>query len=436
MSLDALLYASATSEVRRGSDGVWKFPGYLRDDEKQNESTEEGWFAPLDTGWIHRVRSFVTLGSPIDKYLTIWWLNYKYLLTPKGRPRQRKQPKIKHFNYCDELDPVGHNLDVVQDTPAYKALFECREDVVFNRYSVPGVAHNKYWTDQRLFRWLLHRAVDPDRGNAGEPPKQPRWFRRRAYWMLLFWLYVLVPVLVLLGTYASLSLALQADGWRSAALAAAVFAFLAYFGRRLIDLSIWWRQIQREKSSTFWTDRSPKNSYRKARRRAGTAFRVLVATLPIILAAQTTSAWQALTNQQSPGDFPLSWLALHGTWLSDGPEARLPLVGVLVAITILACSLRLRLPKAYRTPVRVFRETEAILTTAGCIAAGVVVALHPVPFPFPPVVPIPYSWPATLASFSAVATLISAYCLYRFLVVKSLLRPGRLQTIGFEDYAQ
>ena len=85
MSLDALLYASATSNVRRGRDGAWKFPGYLRDDDKKCESRDAGRFALLDTGWIQRVRSFVTLGSPIDKYLTIWWLNYGYLLKCSGR---------------------------------------------------------------------------------------------------------------------------------------------------------------------------------------------------------------------------------------------------------------------------------------------------------------------------------------------------------------
>ncbi len=116
MSLDALLYASATSAVRLGREPQWEFPGYLRDG---------GRFAPPDTRWIRRVQSFVTLGSPIDKYLMIWWLNYRYLLKPDGRVREQR-PKIKHFNYCDELDPVGHTLDVVRQTDVYKAVFKKR----------------------------------------------------------------------------------------------------------------------------------------------------------------------------------------------------------------------------------------------------------------------------------------------------------------------
>ncbi len=463
MSLDALLYASAKPHVRRGDDDVWEFPGYLRDDDKSREPDElakldrlrqksrttsgdlspeekcdlrklEKKFAFLDTCWVHRVRSFVTLGSPIDKYLTLWWTNYRYLLECKGRlqPRDRR---ILHFNYCDEADPVGHNLDVVQKTPVYDAVFRSCEDVVFNRYSIPGAAHNKYWTDQRLFRWILHRAVDKDDGNAAKAPERPRWFRRKAYWWLLFWLYVLVPILVLFGTHASLSLALQVDGWRTAALSAVIFSFLVYFGHRLIDLSIWWRQIQRQMSRTFWAGRSPKNSYRKARRRAGTAFRALVAALPVVLAAQTTLISQALTDQRSPGEPMPLWLALTGAWMAEDRPARLSLVGGLLAITIVAQFLLPHLPKAYRTQVRVRRKAEAMLVAAGCIAAGVGVTLHPVSLPFP-LLPVPDSWVATLAPFSAVATLVSAYCLYRLLVVKTLLHSARPQTIRFKGYAR
>lgn len=424
MSLDALLYARATSAVRLGRRRCqWEFPGYLRDSNR---------LAPPDTGWSRRVESFVTLGSPIDKYLTIWWLNYRYLL--KCKDDLRKAPKIAHFNYCDELDPVGHSLDVVRDTPVYEAVFKRGEDVVFNRYAIPGAAHNKYWTDQRLFRWILYRAVDGDTGNGGRPPKQPRWFRRRVYWMLLFWLYVFVPLLVAIGTYVSLSLALQSDGWRSAGLAAVVSSLLVYFGRRLIDLSIWWRQIQRLKSTTFWADHPPKDAYTSSRRRAGTAFRTLVTALPVVLAAQTTTMFQTFTNA---GDSMPNRLALSDMWVRDDLLARLLLVlGLLalVATAFFAWFRILGLPKAYRTPVKVRQEAGAILVAAGCVAAGVGMALHPVSFPLPLPVPIPASWIGTLASFSAVATLVSAYSLYRLLVVKTLLRASRHLTIRFTDY--
>ena len=202
MSFDALLYAHASLRVRGSNTDKWAFPGYLRVDEKVNEAQGftrmcelrkktnksvrekeelkdlEDKLTFLDTNWIWRVQSFVTLGSPIDKYLMLWWLNYQYLLNqhewfdhdvPNVQTRESlgsvREPLIDHFNYCDELDPVGHNLDVAGKTPAYKAVFKCCEDIVFNRYTVPGAAHNKYWEDQCLFKWILARAVDRTAGN-------------------------------------------------------------------------------------------------------------------------------------------------------------------------------------------------------------------------------------------------------------------------------
>ena len=323
MSFDALLYASATCDVRRGRDCQWVFPGYLGDDDEVREcehAEAKDSFAFLDTGWIKRVQSFVTLGSPIDKYLTIWWLNYRYLLRRAGCFQPTDSPRIAHFNYCDELDPVGHNLDVACQTPAYKEVFECCEDVVFNRYAVPGAAHNEYWTDQGLFGWILTRGVDG--GRAGEDEcKRPQWFSSWVYCRLLFWLYSAVPLLILLGTYASLSLAFQAPGWRTAAIAAAAFSFLAYFGRRLIDLSIWWRQIQRQKSETFWkrdrpaddTDQDmagqqcdgggPDQKQRRVRRWAAGLFRGLVRVVPLAWAAVAAAAFRVLDPSTLPDAF-------------------------------------------------------------------------------------------------------------------------------------
>ena len=94
MSFDALLYAHAPREVRCGKDADWVFPGYLPDGVTDNEKNLlcrldklrakkeadrgalferetralqylEKRFAFPKTGWIRRVESFVTLGSPI-----------------------------------------------------------------------------------------------------------------------------------------------------------------------------------------------------------------------------------------------------------------------------------------------------------------------------------------------------------------------------------
>ena len=461
MSFDALLYASATCHVRRGRDRHWRFPGYLRDDDKASESGDvskldalrarkalnavkhplsekeecelrvlEEKFAFLDTDWIRRVRSFVTLGSPIDKYLTIWWLNYRYVLTCGGRFQPPDPPRIPHFNYCDELDPVGHNLDVARQTWGYRAVFEGQEDVVFNRYAVPGGAHNKYWTDQGLFERILARAVD---GRAGG---RLRWFRPWQYCKLLFALYSAVPLLTVFGTYASLSLAFQVHGWRTAAMAAAVFSFLGYFGRRLIDLSIWWRQMQRQKSETFWSGRPTGDPDRNIRRRAAALFRGFVAAVPLVWAALAAAALRALTCGPGQIDCSPDWSALPGV-LVGGSPARLPLVVAVFAVVVALLVFR-RLPSAYRTRAvddgSVRAKAVAGLLALGSVAVGAVAAPLATRFVLPALAGLGVGV-GQAAVIGVLATVVYAYRLYRFAVVRSVLQHSQPRAITYSDYA-
>ena len=147
-------------------------------------------------------KSFVTLGSPIDKFLMLWWLNYRYLLKSCVWCELSRAEKISHFNYCDDLDPVGHNLDVARRTNAYKAVFESEEDIVFSRYRVPGAAHNEYWGDQDLFKWILTRAVDATTIND-----RPAWFKYDAYRKVLNRIYNWVPRAVVAPTFFTVSVA-------------------------------------------------------------------------------------------------------------------------------------------------------------------------------------------------------------------------------------
>ena len=435
MSFDALLYGRATCAVRLGRDGDWVFPGYLGADDEVCEcehAEAKGRFAFLDTGWIDRVQSFVTLGSPIDKYLTIWWLNYRYLLKCDGR-LQPTNSRIPHFNYCDELDPVGHNLDVVRQTPAYRSAFECREDVVFNRYAAPGAAHNEYWTDQDLFDWMLARGVD---GEGGCGRKPPRWFSSWVYCRLLFWLYGAVPLLILLGTYASLSLAFQAQGWRTAAIAAAAFSLLAYLGRRLIDLSIWWRQIQRQQSETIWEGGGPDDhtdpemedqpydgggldpKQRRVRRWAAWLFRVLIVVVPFAWAALTMAALLKLDPSTLPNV------------VVTGSAVRLALV-LALALVIFGLLVLRRLPAAYRT--RAVDDDGNLRPIVESVSLVLVfVAIIVVAHVLAPVRPVEMG---QVALFGLLATAVYAYRLYRFTVVRSVLRGSQPQAINYSDYA-
>ncbi len=262
MALDALLCAHAREDLRAtpspgGHD--LPFPEYVSSSDLASKDPK----VPVrDTSWIRRVDAFVTLGSPIDKFLVLWWQNYRYLNVPHlwmdAELRDlRKTARIPHFNYADEQDPVGHNLDVAATAPAVLEVFDRAEDVVFNRYRVPGVAHNAYWGDQELFAWILARAVD---GKPGGLP--PKWFDPSAYRWALLYSYRLLPLTLLLLSYFALSWGFYTSSWHGTALAGVAIVLLVRIGGPLLRLAVWWRQLARLKwsapESTVERDRASK----------------------------------------------------------------------------------------------------------------------------------------------------------------------------------
>lgn len=418
MSFDALLYAHVPRKIRCGKGSNWVLPGY------QRKATD----ACPKTGWIRRVESFVTLGSPIDKFLMLWWLNYRYLLKSRVWCQLNRSTKISHFNYCDELDPVGHNLDVVHCTPAYEAVFERCEDVVFNRYSVVGTAHNEYWKDQDLFGWILDQTVDCSESNSRDA--RPRWFRLWVYFKLLFWLYSVVPLLVLVGTYASLSLAFQAGDWRTAAIAAGVLSFLTYFGRRLIDLSIWWRQIQRRESESFWEDagddsKSDKRKQRFCRWWAAKLFWVLVFVVP--------TAWAWVVGQLLVLDFStLKFLLVGGSALR-------PTLVAAVSILVFIFLARRSLPKAYRVHAVDPGVVGSVLTAAVLILVCVVVGVldaDPLARVLCDLLPGIQVERGQAAIFCVLATIVYGYRLCRFIIVKHRLNSNKTEAFDYSKYAE
>ena len=302
MSLDALLYACAKKEIRKCQkhedlsdelkasleDFNLPFEGFLTSDEGRLSIVDEGAETPasenlpetevdemrrletrieggfdfhsqfLDTSWVDRVDSFVTLGSPIDKYLVLWWPNYKYLTNSDwmdpDRREARQREKIHHYNYCDEQDPVGHELNVVETAAAYKEVFEKTDEKVYNRYTVPGVAHVGYWADLPLFRWILRWAVDKpgvsvDNLKSGQErgSDPPIWFSKWTYFKILLISYFIIPLAVILADFFTFTWAWNSTSWQGTALATTIFIFVCWIGRHLIDLMIWWRQTLRRK---------------------------------------------------------------------------------------------------------------------------------------------------------------------------------------------
>jgi len=294
MALDALLYAHAREELREtpspgGHD--LPFPEYVSTGDLASKDPK----VPVkDTSWIRRVDAFVTLGSPIDKYLVLWWQNYRYLNVPHlwmdpALREARKTGRIRHFNYADEQDPVGHNLDVAATAPAMLEVFDRAEDVVFNRYRVPGVAHVAYWEDRELFAWILQRAVD---GGLGGTP--PRWFDPGAYRWALIYSYRLLPLALLLLSYFALSWAFYTSSWHQTALAGLAVALFAWIGGPLLRLAVWWRQLARLK----WS--APGCS--AERDHASKRFRTEISVLQLLAPAVMFTALFAVARQ--PPDLP------------------------------------------------------------------------------------------------------------------------------------
>ncbi len=320
MSLDALMYATVDPILRAQSFNDTStsnipFPGYIDEDpeeiqnyfelkrknnsNKLSEDERIRWknikkdLGYLDTDWINRVDSFVTLGSPIDKFLVMWWLNYKYLqdnsvgrrfLKGKNNQRIENPRKIRQYNYCDEQDPVGHQLEVARGTPAFKNLFQPMEDIVFNRYPAPGAAHMKYWNDLKLFKRIIHYAVD---NHKTAQPNPPKWFSNDVYRKVIKINYWMIPCIILLADFFTFTWAIYADSKHSAVLATVIFVGTCWVGRKLIDLLVWWRQTLRLKAESYWGEirerlgRDPKPY--EVRKMEGTKFKRILATVPILL---------------------------------------------------------------------------------------------------------------------------------------------------------
>ncbi len=207
--------------------------------------------------WIDSVNSFITLGSPIDKFLTLWWFNYAHLSSTDWiRPRLSGQ-KIRHYNFCDEQDPVGQKLDFARSASGFSAIFtgtatedEQWNDVVYNHTPIPGMAHTSYWKDRKLFK-LIYTAII--RGDQGQPKNITQKdletfqvYRRKVYTKILFIHYYLIPILWLGACHFSLTLGLLSQGWHTRALGILSFVLCAWYGRTLVLLNIGWRRALKQ----------------------------------------------------------------------------------------------------------------------------------------------------------------------------------------------
>lgn len=249
LSTEALIYASTKSEIFKSEtknkiDFPENFPFKGYHDEKRKKGVS------LGGSWIENVDTLITLGSPMDKFLTIWWQNYKYLdqdeylLEPKH--------KIKTFNYCDEQDPVGHTIDIVEQKKAFKKIFSAKEDIVYNRYIVPGTAHTAYWEDIELFERIIERSIDSKPFEDIDIPKQEGKddfliCKKEVYARVLFFTYFFAPLISIFILSVFYIGFFYSDIFILKVVMGSVGVFTAYLALRLIKLMIWWRQVLRTK---------------------------------------------------------------------------------------------------------------------------------------------------------------------------------------------
>ncbi|HLP40655.1 MAG TPA: hypothetical protein VK465_04035 [Fibrobacteria bacterium] len=249
LSLDALMlahaYALHKQNDQEAADALaaqqLPFPGYTD-------------VRPLpDPAWIDSVKAFVTLGSPIDKFLTLWWYNYGHMADDTWMRKHDEGKRIRHYNFCDEQDPVGHKLDFLRGAKAFRAAFDCADgkrflnDVVYNHTPIPGYAHVSYWTDHALFDLLYRRVlVDGPQDLTREDLETFEVYRPKVYFFILLIHYYLVPVLVLVPAYFSLTWAIFSDSWHAKILGMLAFILSLTYGRTVLMLNVGWRRALKQ----------------------------------------------------------------------------------------------------------------------------------------------------------------------------------------------
>lgn len=299
MAMDALLYGHLHKDVYEfpGKYSNLPFPGYANQYERSNEAhppeDSYAWLLQqrneyLGENWIQNIDSFVTLGSPIDKFLTIWWQNYIYMGKDDDEFAKRYDTVdqifykregcglIKHYNYCDEQDPVGHKLDKFSAKKVYSRLFEKKEDIVYNRYGTPGVAHTKYWEDIALFKRIIQLVADrkPKHEVLQSPDQKGFEYVKGTYGKVLFFTYGLLQCIGIVITSFFVLWGWESTDWKTSVLGSLGLIGSVYLLRKFIKLSIWWRQVLKSKSTL-------EGSHKYKREQQAFAFRLFMKLLLI-----------------------------------------------------------------------------------------------------------------------------------------------------------
>lgn len=145
--------------------------------------------AAAATSWLRNVRGLMTIGSPIDKHLTLW----PELFASFRKPQRHPEQPIEWRNYFDYGDPIGFELDEARrrfvEKPGWEDVFHfgSKQDHGFARYPFPGKAHNDYWHDQGVFGHFIEDVVHKGDQSAKPPVSAPiptsKWWVPVVGWM-------------------------------------------------------------------------------------------------------------------------------------------------------------------------------------------------------------------------------------------------------------
>jgi hypothetical protein len=166
--------------------------------------------APQVPAWAQQVYGYMTLGSPIDKHLTLWPELFEPYATPSPSwTSTDPADRIQWRNYYDYGDPVGFSLDAARRwlrVHGYDRIFEFEEqhDHGFERYLFPGKAHVDYWQDPEVFGHFIQEVVrppdprPPDRRPDYTAPPRNKPFQRVVSYVVP---YMIPAVLMYLAAY-------------------------------------------------------------------------------------------------------------------------------------------------------------------------------------------------------------------------------------------
>lgn len=150
--------------------------------------------------WLPQVAGLVTLGSPLDKHFIIWRNRFiKHLL------RKNPDKKITWLNYTDANDPVGYELRALKDSDFENSptdaerLFHIKDDILFQRYLIPGKAHIDYWSDKAIHARIIELM---DLSGEDPPPLNNAWWAKLGLMPIADWAFYFIGRILLLGAGA------------------------------------------------------------------------------------------------------------------------------------------------------------------------------------------------------------------------------------------